>query len=239
MRIGIITFGCKRKWFERINPFSRKILYKLEVLDKFEIISVKLFEGKNNKKLFKVRNKLEKMCDVVLCENSFNTKMHKTFFYETAFHIYKNSVRENDIKPHKQKLLIVDSELSVINKKRLETICFWCSECFICTNDIQKANCLCSYMSDECGAAFSCINYKYGISGFDVVFELDKFSVKICKNIHINKFDFGLSEISERFKIPQLVLAAELYGAGLNPVFVKTEGRCALFTFTNKNGVDD
>ena len=72
-----------------------------------------------------------------------------------------------------------------------------------------------------------------------MVFELDNYSIKISKNIFINKFDFGFSEISDRFKIPQLALAAELYGAGFNPVFIKTEGRSALFTFTNKNGVDD
>ena len=239
MRIGIIEFGCKRKWFERIYPFSERISYKTEALDGIEIISVKLCGRSNKKKLTKAYNKLEKMCDVVICENYFDTKAHKMFFYETAFYIYKNLVRKNDIKPYKQKLLLVEKDLSVVNKKRLETICFWCSECCIYTNDVEKAKLLCSYISENCGAVFSHINCEYGISGFDVVFELDNYSIKISKNIFINKFDFGFSEISDRFKIPQLALAAELYGAGFNPVFIKTEGRSALFTFTNKNGVDD
>ena len=127
--------------------------------------------------------------------------------------------------------MIVDETLDTITKKKAEDMCFWLLECDFLTQNIKKAESVTEYVRENLGATFKLCDNITTNNNYDIVIDSDKYYLKFGKNILINKFDFGFSEISEKHNIPQILIASKLYENGVNPYFVKQSGREVKFSY--------
>lgn len=231
MRIAVIQTRCKREMKGIFNIFSfcKRVAYIRKSYEGFDVLYAKIY-GKNDSFLQGIEKKLRNISDIVVSDKDFMSVNSNEFFLKIALHIYKKTIAGEDIKPYKQKLLVCDEDLSALNNDVLERLCFWCSECYVYSDNTEAAEKLCLHMREKCGAAFDVCNNRINVSAFDVVFDLDNRYMKIGSNILINSFVFGISDISETINTQEIDLAAVLYNKGLNVKFLKLNGRKAIFT---------
>lgn len=236
MKLGIINIRCKRKicFFDLFRKkFSKYQLNGFDILETELIVTLK----NKDKKLLKLRKKIEKETDIIFIsgdteqENKENERDMKSFFFELSMTLYKKYVSLENIKPYRQRFLIVDENLDAITKTKAENMCFWLLECDFHTQNIKKAESVLEYVRENLGATFKICDNISQNNNYDIVIDLDKYYLKIGKNILINKFDFGFSEISEKHNIPQILIASKLYKCGINPYFVKQSGREVKFSY--------
>ena len=238
---AVVLYRCQRegkifKIFRKQKP--KKVCLKNGEIELFE-------EGLSRKTLKKRLDKKEKK----LYSKGFGTvikaldiktekelleleKLEKKVFLKFSYPLYKEYLKILELKPYKMRVLLIDKDLSAIDKEFLERLCFYSSNCSILTENIRFAEDLADIMQKQNGYYIE-IKNSVKTGDFDAVFDLRKRVLKVAEKVYIDNIDFGISELS-KYNVSSFEVQYVLEKMGYKTEYIKTTGHTAYFKIKNQ-----
>ena len=237
MRIGIIS-GCKGKDSKNIfSCFKRLKTENLTLCDKdIEILRYFVKGNKLEKKIKKAEEKLKlKACSVIFKETELKSENEKKelgilenkMFFDLSFSLYKEYLRLLELKAYKMKLLIIDKDMTVLDKAVLERLCFYASSCDVLTENKNKADELADFIFKQNGFILK-TSETVNQNAYDGVFDINNKTLKVDGKIFIKDIDLGIAELKE-FGISPYEIKEKLESKGFEFQYNKTAGSTAIF----------
>ena len=197
---------------------------------------------KLEKKIKKAEEKLKtKACSIIFKETELKSEserkelgiLENKMFFDLSFSLYKEYLRLLELKAYKMKLLIIDKDLTVLDKSVLERLCFYAASCDVLTENKNKAEKLADFIFKQNGFILK-VSDTVNQNAYDGVICIENKTLKVDGKIFIKDIDLGIAELKE-FGISPYEIKEKLENEGFEFQYVKTLGSTAIFKLKQKN----